>query len=143
MRVLVSIVMLAAMSRAQTGKHPNYEDDVKPIFARRCFVCHSAGEMRSGLNLESYNGVLKGGGAGEAVKPGRPAASLLYLAVSHEGDGVPRMPLGMPKIPDAEIAVIRDWIQQGLLETASSPPRGPAIRPTADFKGNDLNRPAD
>ncbi len=53
------------------GKHPNYDDDIRPIFSRRCFGCHNAGEMRSGLSLESFNGVLKGGNSGDAVIAGR------------------------------------------------------------------------
>jgi hypothetical protein len=133
---LALLLPLAALAQ----HHPNYEDDVRPIFARRCFTCHSAAEMRSGLNLETFAGVLKGGGSGEAVIPGRPASSLLYKAVAHEGDGVPRMPLGGSKIPDAEILVIRDWIQLGLLETAASVPKGPAA-PSLDYKPSDLNRP--
>src|SRR5258708_2804506 len=109
-------ILLVPMGFGQTAKHPNYEDDVRPIFSRRCFACHSAAEMRAGLSLESYAGVLKGGGSGEILKPGRPGASILYHAVAHEGNGVPQMPLGLPNIPDAEIAVIRDWMQQGALE---------------------------
>jgi hypothetical protein len=136
---LIPLLLLPLVALAQ--HHPNYEDDVKPIFARRCFTCHNSGEMRSGLNLESYGGVLKGGGSGEAVIPGRPAASLLYKAVAHEGDGVPRMPLGGNKIPDAEIAVIRDWIQLGMLETATSVSKGPEA-PSFDYKPSGLNRPA-
>src|SRR5579871_6290880 len=125
---------------AQTGKHPNYDDDVKPIFARYCFACHNAGEMRSGLNLEAYSGVLKGGGSGDAVIPGRAAASLLYKAVARE-EGAPQMPLGNPKIPDAAIATIREWIAGGLLETASSQPKGP-VAPSLDFKPTSLNKPS-
>src|SRR5579863_7816806 len=141
MRVPTPILLVAgvALLHAQAPKHPNYDDDVKPIFVHRCFGCHSAGEMRSGLNLESFAGVLKGGGSGEAVVAGRPPTSLLYKAVTHE-EGAPQMPLGQSKLPDAEIAVIRDWIQQGLLETASSLPRGPA-GPSLELKGSDLNRP--
>ena len=122
------------------AQHPNYDDDIKPIFSRRCFTCHSAGEMRSGLNLESYAAVLKGGNSGDAVIPGRPASSLLYKAVAHEGDGVPRMPLGGNKIPDAEINIIKDWIQLGLLENAASAPKGP-IPVSLDYKPNGLNKP--
>jgi WD40 repeat protein len=97
--------------------------------------------MRAGLSLETYSGVLKGGGSGEIVIPGRPVASMLFKVISHE-DGVPQMPLGMPKLPDPEIAVIREWIQRGLLETATSQPRGgAAATPSVSFKGNDLNRP--
>src|SRR5277367_6911851 len=98
----------------------NYEDDVKPIFSRYCFTCHSAAEMRAGLNLESYQGVLKGSSGGDIVKAGRATTSALYQAVSHEGDGVRPMPLGGAKIPDAAINIIKDWISGGLLETATS-----------------------
>jgi WD40 repeat protein len=39
------------------------------------------------------------------------------------------MPLGLPKIPEVEIAVIRDWIQQGLLADPTSQPKGQAAAP--------------
>jgi Planctomycete cytochrome C/WD domain, G-beta repeat len=142
MRKYVPVLLFAlalAPAAAQTGKHPNYDDDVKPVFARYCFQCHSASEMRSGLSLESFAGVLKGGG-GEVVIPGRPASSVLYKAVAHEGEGVPQMPLGGAKIPDQYINLIRDWIQQGLLETAISQPLG-NVGPSLDFKPTGLNRP--
>jgi WD40 repeat protein len=95
--------------------------------------------MRSGLNLESFSGVLKGGGSGDAVVAGRASASLLYRAVSRE-DGAPQMPLGQAKIPDAEIGTIRDWIAQGLLETGNSQPKGPVAAPL-DFVPSERNRP--
>jgi dipeptidyl aminopeptidase/acylaminoacyl peptidase/mono/diheme cytochrome c family protein len=126
---------------AQTEKRVTYDDDVKAVFRQRCFGCHSAGEMRAGLNLETYAGVMKGGGSGDIVKPGRATSSILYLAVAHEGDGVPRMPLGQARIPEAEIAVIRDWIQQGLLENASSQAKGPVAQ-SVEYKAGNLNRPS-
>jgi dipeptidyl aminopeptidase/acylaminoacyl peptidase len=133
--------MLAGALYAQLAHHPNYEDDVRPIFQRRCFGCHSASEMRAGLNLESYNGVMKGGGSGEIVIAGRPTSSLLFKAISHES-GAPQMPLGQAKLPDAEIGVIRDWIQLGLLETAASVPKGPLGPNPLDFIPSTLNKPA-
>ncbi|MDR3703847.1 MAG: hypothetical protein P4L56_29630 [Candidatus Sulfopaludibacter sp.] len=139
-RLLSILVFAPALVYAQAGKHPNYDDEIKPLFARRCFACHSAGEMRSGLNLEAYAGVVKGGNSGDAVMAGRPTSSLLFKAVSHE-EGAPQMPLGGAKLPDAEIALIREWIQQGLLETALSVPKGPA-GPSLDYKPTALNKPA-
>jgi WD40 repeat protein len=137
----LGVLLFATALLAQPAQHPNYDDDVKPIFARYCFQCHSAAEMRSGLNLESYSGVLKGGGSGDAVIAGRPASSLLYKAVTHEGNGVPLMPLGGAKIPDAAIGAIRDWIQLGLLENAASVAKGPA-GPSLDYHASNLNRPS-
>ena len=139
-RALAALLAVAGVLFGQPGKHPNYDDDVKPIFARYCFACHNAGEMRSGLNLEAYSGVLKGGGSGDAVIPGRAASSLLFKAISHE-DGAPQMPLGNPKIPDAAIAAIRDWIAGGVLENANSMPKGP-VAPSLEFKPTSLNKPA-
>ncbi len=133
------LALLAVLPVA--AQHPNYEDDVKPIFTRYCLPCHGAGEMRSGLNLESFAGVLKGGSSGDAVIVGRPASSTLYKAVNHEGNGIPLMPLGGAKIPDPYIATIRDWIQQGLLENAKSKPKVP-LGPSLEFKQTTLNRPA-
>jgi WD40 repeat protein len=96
--------------------------------------------MRAGLNLESYQGVLKGSSGGDVVKAGRAASSPLYQAVAHEGGGVPPMPLGGAKIPDAAINIIKDWISAGLLETATSAPKGPVASSTA-FVASDLNKP--
>jgi len=134
--ILAALFVLPCMAQ----QHPNFDDDVKPIFRRYCLGCHSAAEARSGLNLELYDGVMKGGSSGDAVKPGRASGSLLYLAVAHEGDGVPRMPQGGGKIPDAAISTIRDWISNGVLENATSKPKGP-VNTTANFTGSTLNKP--
>jgi WD40 repeat protein len=137
---LFALAFMLSPALAQSPR-PDYDDDIKPVFARYCFACHSAGEMRAGLNLESFAGVLKGGGSGEIVVAGRPSASILYKAVAREGDGVPPMPLGGPKLPEAAINLIRDWIEQGLRENANSQPRGP-VQPSLDFKPSALNKPA-
>jgi dipeptidyl aminopeptidase/acylaminoacyl peptidase len=128
-------------AKAQPAKRITYDDDVRPILARRCFTCHGNGESRNGLSLETFAGVMKGGASGDAVEAGRAATSLLYMAVAQEKDGVVRMPLGQTRIPDGEIAVIREWIQQGLLENANSQPKGPVVQ-SLDFHPSTLNKPA-
>lgn len=140
MRFLLFITLAVAVARAQPARKVTYDDDVRPILARRCFTCHGNGEARNGLSLESFAGVMKGGASGDAVQPGRPATSLLYQAVAQEKDGIVKMPLGQPKIPEAELAVIREWIQQGLLENAKSQPKGPIVQ-SLDFKPGNLNKP--
>ena len=139
MQLLPLIVILLPLS-AQTPRRITYVDDVKPVFERHCLTCHSAAQMTAGLSLESYPGVLKGGGSGEIVRPGRSAASVLYQVIAQETDGVPRMPFGQPKIPESEIAIIRDWIDQGLLADATSSPKGQIAQPL-DFKPASSNPP--
>jgi WD40 repeat protein len=96
--------------------------------------------MRASLNLETYQGVMKGGGSGDVVRPGRASASMLYKVLARE-EGVPQMPLGQPKLADAEINKVRDWIQGGVLENATSKPQGLPVQ-SLDFKPSNLNKPA-
>jgi hypothetical protein len=131
--------LLCGSAAAQTA--PTYDDDIKPLIQRRCLPCHSASEMRASLNLETFGGVIKGGGSGDVVKPGRPTASMLYKVIVRE-EGVPQMPLGGPKLPDADIQKVREWIQGGLLENAKSKPLGPAVQSLV-FKPTDRNKPAE
>lgn len=119
---------------------PNYDDDIKPLVQKRCLPCHSSSEMRASLNLETYQGVMKGGGSGDVVRPGRANASMLFKVLAHE-EGVPQMPLGQAKLPDAEINKFRDWIQGGLLENAKSKPQGPPVQ-SLDFHPTSVNKPA-
>ncbi len=135
---LLCVLCVSAVSAF--AAHPNYDDDVRPLLARRCFGCHNASEMRSGLSLESYAAVLRGGASGNDVVPGRPGASLLLKAVMRE-EGAPQMPLGLPKLPESEIATIRDWIAAGLPENDASAIKAPA-GPSAAYTPSNLNRPA-
>ncbi len=96
--------------------------------------------MRASLNLETFQGVMKGGGSGDVVKPGRASSSMLYKVLARD-EGVPQMPLGGAKLPDADIAKVRDWIQGGLLENAKSKPQGPAVQ-SLEYKPTSLNKPS-
>ena len=89
----------------------NFEMKVRPILANRCYGCHSTAPL-GGLAVNSRNGLLKGGKTGPAVVPGKPEESLLIQAVAHTNDKM-KMPLGAPRMPDAEIAILTSWIKEG------------------------------
>src|SRR2546423_1378887 len=81
------------------------------VLEQRCYSCHRDQTAMSGLRLTARHLVLKGGKRGPAAHPGNAADSLLVNAILHHG------PLAMPpgpKLPDEEIAVIREWIDQGM-----------------------------
>lgn len=76
-----------------------------------CSDCHSVSARASArLTLATYEGVMKGGNSGAAVKPGDSASSLLYQAIS--GDP-PQMPPNRHSIRKEEIATIKQWIDEG------------------------------
>ncbi len=108
-----------------------YQDQVAPIFRQRCNTCHNADKQKGGLTLETFTGAMQGGGSGKVVEPGDPDSSTLLQLVMHKDE--PKMPPMSPKIPDAEIDVIRSWIEGGALEASGSVAAVKA-RPKFEFK---------
>src|SRR5262245_64168502 len=90
----------------------DYARRIKPILTRHCVACHGAARTRAGLRLDTAAAALKGGKDGPAIRPGHGEESPLILALRGEGSGE-RMPLNRPPLAESEIALIRDWIDQG------------------------------
>src|SRR5260370_329000 len=91
-----------------------FEKSIRPILVKHCYKCHSAGakKIRSGLLLDSRDGIRKGGERGPAVVPSDPAASLLLKALRYDELQMP--PGG--KLPDPVIADFATWIKQGAVD---------------------------
>lgn len=122
-----TLVLLSGtlVSAAEDGKSTDsvkkvtYEDDVKPIFRQHCLNCHSQSDKRGGLAMDSYGALMEGGGSGEIVyDDGDAESSRLWQLVNH--DDTPVMPPSQPKLPDAQLSVIRAWIEGGILENSGS-----------------------
>jgi len=120
MAVMTRLVFPALLLLIASGAHAeqpaprvDYLKQVKPIFSAKCFACHGALKQESGLRLETRALMLRGGDSGGAIVPGKAEESLLIQRIS-AGDAL-RMP---PETEGAaltadEIAVIRQWIDQG------------------------------
>ena len=100
------------------GDTINYARQVHTVFAEKCLVCHSQEQRSGGLSLAAYTDVLDGGRSGAAIRPGSSAASLLVQRIT--GEVEPPMPLRLPALSAAEIAVIRSWIDEGARATPAS-----------------------
>ena len=103
---------------AKAAAKVNYQEHVSTIFKNRCNSCHNADKQKGGLNLEDYGSTMRGGGSGAVVEPGDLEASPLWLQVTHKDE--PVMPPNSPKLPDAELEVIKGWIEAGAPETSGS-----------------------
>jgi len=90
-----------------------FEQSVRPILAKHCFACHShaSGKDNGGLMLDSRGAMLTGGDSGAALVPGDLKQSLLVTAIRYDED-YPRMP-PKGKLPDADIAILTDWVKRG------------------------------
>ena len=111
-------ILLGSSAFAVDAPKVNFEDHVKPVFREHCLSCHNQNEKKGGLALDSYAGAIDGGGSGEIVFDGDAAGSRLYQLMAHED--TPEMPPQQPKVAEAKLVVIRDWINGGLLETSGS-----------------------
>ena len=105
------LILAATLAAAPPDPAEHFELKVRPILANRCFGCHSTAPL-GGLAMTSRNGLLKGGKTGPAVVPGNIADSLLVQAIEHTNDKM-KMPLGGSKIPEPEIATLKQWIKDG------------------------------
>lgn len=74
------------------------------------------GVQMSGLDLSSFAAARRGGSntSANAIVPGRPCGSMLYLKVTEAPPFGGRMPRnGPPFLSDAQIRLIHDWIAEG------------------------------
>ena len=120
------VALGAAQTRPETRGRAELVDfgrQVKPIFDARCLECHSQDTRKGGLSLATYADALDGGRNGAAIRPGNSAASLLLHRLT--GEIEPQMPKDEPALSDAELALIRLWVDQGARETPASRPAPP------------------
>jgi Planctomycete cytochrome C len=108
----VSVSMLAANAvRAQDG--PSYVKDVRPFLDKFCVECHQSGNAKAGVNLASFDAIMKGGKKGRRLlTAGDPDQSRIVLCT--EGISGKKMPPKKAKQPTKnEIEVLRNWIKAG------------------------------
>lgn len=138
------VVLVACSLRAEDNQSTviTFNDHVKPILRKHCLKCHGNDEQNADLNLQTYATLMKGGSGGAVVKPGRPAASALFQAITEEDDAA-RMPPESPPVPAEHIALIRKWIETGLRETTGSKSLAPNATITFNPAANAAMKPED
>jgi len=94
----------------------SFSEDVFPIFRGRCVTCHqpgSEGYEKSGLDLTTYEGLMKGTKFGPMVIPRDPQTSNLMWLLDWRAAPQLRMPHGKKKLSTCDRDTIRNWIRQG------------------------------
>jgi mono/diheme cytochrome c family protein len=88
-----------------------FKKHVKPILESKCLRCHGGKKIESDFDLSDREGLLKGGQIGNSVIAGKSKESQLVKLIQHAKE--PHMPEGGPKLSDAAIAKISEWIDLG------------------------------
>ncbi len=120
--VPIALLLIASgegTSARQATAAPDYARDVVPILEANCVRCHSPAQQESGLLLDTYEDLVRGGDSGLAITPGNAASS--HLVEMIEGRAKKKMPPKGELRPD-EIAILRAWIDAGARYSEMPPP---------------------
>ena len=109
--------VLAVAPQVEKRQAPDFNLDVRPILADRCFACHGpdGGSRAADLRLDTRDGALADLGGYAAVAPGDLDASELWARVTSEFDFEQMPPPDSHKasLSPAELDVLKRWIEEG------------------------------
>jgi hypothetical protein len=89
----------------------SFESELQPVFRKHCYGCHAANVKMGSLDVETLDGLTRGGNQGPIVVPGNAAESRLYQTLTWALE--PRMPMGGKQLSQDELNVVRRWIDNG------------------------------
>lgn len=94
---------------------PSFARDIQPLFQNRCTRCHNPQAPPAGLDLTSYEGVMRGTAFGSMVWPGNPDMSNLLVHLRREVDPTLWKKCQLEGISPRSSAVkdLERWIAQG------------------------------
>ncbi len=131
-RLFVSLLAAFPLLAQQTDGVEFFEKKIRPVLSQQCYGCHSESSkpLMGGLQVDSRDGLRKGGGSGQpAVVPNEPARSLLLAAVKQTGSL--KMPPGKP-LPPEVVADLEAWIRMGAPDPREE--KAAALPPPYDFE---------
>ena len=104
------------------------------VFNPSCIVCHAGAGAPQGLRLDAANSFTNLVGVASRedssflrVAPGNPDQSYLIQKLEGTASVGAQMPFGGPPIPQSTINFVRQWIMDGALPVAGSPPNSPPV----------------
>lgn len=121
MKLLLSLVALIGSTAASFAADLEFYQDIYPFLKTNCISCHNKTTTKADLNMETPELMIKGGEAGPALVPGKSAESLVVTASLHKEDmemPPPNNKSGAVNLSPAEIALLKQWIDQGAKATA-------------------------
>jgi nitrate/TMAO reductase-like tetraheme cytochrome c subunit len=108
------------------GNAPDYTANIAPLFAK-CTACHNATALTGGLDLGSYDALMKGGKNGAVITPNDSANSLLVKIQSAQH---------FANLSAEELALVKQWIDAGVpapkASAATPAPAASTGNPTYD-----------
>lgn len=123
-KILLGSILLAscsfpvlAQNITPVQKVISFKTDVRSILDDYCMGCHvpgGKGYEKSGLDLRTYQSLMKGTKFGPVITPGSSLTSTLNVLVSGHADPAISMPFGIKGgLPKEKVDVLNKWVNQG------------------------------
>lgn len=115
--VLASLLFPVLALAAPAQPEVSFKNDVSPILHDYCLNCHEPkgkGFEASGLDMRSYQSLMKGTKFGAVIKPGDSFTSIMIQVIDGRVHDSIKMPYGMAGgLSKAKIGVLKKWVDQG------------------------------
>ncbi|MBL8816124.1 MAG: PSD1 domain-containing protein [Planctomyces sp.] len=131
MVVCVTSVLLAQCSFAKTvfadEREMFFESKVRPLLLNKCIECHGPTKQEQGVRFDQRAAVLEGKvESGRIVNPESPSESRLLQVIAWHDDDTQMPPAA--KLPEADRAILEQWVRDGAIWPANSDLEGEARR---------------
>ncbi len=143
------VLSLLLLSAAAAGGI-DFAHQVVPVLREHCGKCHTGDAKKGGFSMNTRESLLAGSENGAVLETGK-ADDSLFLEVVLSDDKSDRMPPKGPRVPEEQVAVLREWIDAGLPwepgftfgKDAYDPPlkpRRPELPPVAGRRSHPVDR---
>jgi mono/diheme cytochrome c family protein len=115
---VTTLLTLGSIANAQ--EKIDFAKQIQPIFAAKCAGCHGEEKASAKLRLHKADAIGAFGKKDKLLVAGKPEESELYKRIVLPADDKKRMPKKGDPLPEAEVALIKQWIEQGAVLAAAS-----------------------
>ena len=114
---LAALLLTGTWSSDAAADHAGFREEAHPILMFYCAECHTPpngeGFEKSGLDITSYKGIMKGTQHGPVIAPGDAFSSNLMVLIEGRASKKLKMPHNDQELSRWEKTILRRWINRG------------------------------
>lgn len=118
--LFIFTIVLVLFCTYTNAQKIDFKTQVWPIIKDKCLDCHNdqakhpeKKKPKSGLQLDTPEMIMKGGGNGAVIVPGKPKESPLYTLAALPEDHEDVMPPKGKLLTKVQLDIIKKWIEEG------------------------------